>query len=86
MENIHRVLQCCWEEEYIPKEWMEEVVLPIYNKEGDITQIGNYRGVTLGSHFGKLFRQILKRELTTVVKGRVSWGKHREALGRRDRR
>ena len=49
LQNIHRVLQCCWEEEYIPKEWMEGVVVPIY-KEGDVTQISNYRGVTLGSH------------------------------------
>ena len=66
MRNIHRVLQCCWEEEYIPKEWMEGVVVPLY-KEGDVTQISNYRGVTLGSHFGKLFCQILKRRLKRVV-------------------
>ena len=66
MRNIHTVLQCCWQEEYIPKEWMEGVVVPTY-KEGDVTQIGKYRGVTLGSHFGKLFCQILKRSLTKVV-------------------
>ena len=85
MRNIHRVLECCWEKEYIPKEWMEGVVVPIY-KEGDVTQISNYRGVTLGSHFGKLFCQILKRRLTKIVERRVSWGKHRAALGRRGRR
>ena len=45
---------------------MEGVVVPLY-KEGDVTQISNYRGVTLGSHFGKLFCQILKRRLTKVV-------------------
>ena len=27
--KYNRVLQCCWEEEYIPKEWMEGVVEPI---------------------------------------------------------
>ena len=45
---------------------MKGVVVPIH-KEGDVMRIGNYRGVTLGSHFGKLFCQILKRRLTTVV-------------------
>ena len=65
-QNIHTVLQCCWQEEYFPKERMEWVVLPIY-KEGYATPIGKYRGVTLGSHFGKFFCQILKRRLTTVV-------------------
>ena len=40
VRNIYTVLQCCWEEEYIPKEWMEGVVVPIY-KEEDVTQISN---------------------------------------------
>ena len=81
LRNIHRVLQCCWEEEYIPKEWMEGVVVPI-DKEGDVTQISNYRGVTLGSHFGKLFCQILKRRLTTVVEREVHFESVRKGLSR----
>ena len=43
-------------------------------------QISNYRGVTLGSHFGKLFCQILKRRLTTIVDREGIWGKHRAGL------
>ena len=46
VQNIHTVLQCCWEEEYIAKEFMEEVVVPIY-QEGEV-KIGNYKEVTLG--------------------------------------
>ena len=33
----------------------------------DAADIGNYRGVTLGSHLGKLFCQILKSRLENVV-------------------
>ena len=81
MRNIHRVLQSCWKEEYIPKEWMEGVVVPMH-KEGDVTQISNDREVTLGRHFGKLFGQILKRRLTTVVEREGILGEAQGCFGK----
>ena len=81
--NIHALLQCCWEEEYIPEDWMEGIIVPLH-KGGDAADIGNYRGVTLGSHLGKLFCQILKSRLENVVEREGILG---EAQGgfRRDR-
>ena len=63
--NVHALLQCCWEEEYIPEDWMEGIIVPLHKGE-DAADIGNYRGVTLGSHPGKLFCQILKSRLENV--------------------
>ena len=64
--NIHALLLCCWEEEYSPEDWMEGIIVPLH-KGGDAADIRNYRGVTLGSHLGKLFCQILKSRLENVV-------------------
>ncbi len=66
--NLYTLLQCCWEEEYVPNEWMEGIIVPLH-KGGKTTDIGNYRGITLGSHVGKLFCQILKTRLSRVVEG-----------------
>ena len=40
--NIHKILQCCWEEEFIQDEWVEGIIAPL-RKGGDRTDIGNYR-------------------------------------------
>ena len=52
--NIHALLQCCWEEEYIPEDWVEGIIVPLH-KGGDAADIGSRRGVALGSHLVKLF-------------------------------
>ena len=66
--NLHAVLQCCWEEEPILQESMEGIIVPLH-KGGDAKDIGNYRGITLGSHVAKLFCLILKERLSKVVEG-----------------
>ena len=47
----------------------------------DAADTGNYRGVTLGSHLGKLFCQILKSRLENVVESRVNWEKRKDGSG-----
>ena len=54
--NFHALLQVCWEREFIPGEWMEGIIVPLH-KEGNERDLGNYRGITLGSHIGKVFAQ-----------------------------
>ena len=61
--DLHTVLQCCWEEEHIPQEWMEGIIVPLH-KGWDAKDIGNYRGITLGRHVGKLFCLILEEKLS----------------------
>ena len=66
--NLHTLLVKCWEEEFVPEEWTEGIIVPLY-KEGDECDVGNYRGITLGSHIGKVFCSILKERLYQAVDG-----------------
>ena len=68
--NLHALLQTCWEEEFIPAEWTEGIIVPLH-KEGDEYDIGNYRGITLGSHIGKVFCSIMKERLCQAVEGDI---------------
>ena len=52
--HIHALLQCCWEEEYIPEDWMEGIIVPIH-KGGDAADIGNYRGSPWAATWGNFF-------------------------------
>ena len=66
--NLHALLVTCWEEEFVPEEWTEGIIVPLY-KEGDKCDVSNYRGITLGSHIGKVFCSILKQRLCQAVDG-----------------
>ena len=66
--NMHALMVTCWEEEFVPEEWREGIIVPLH-KEGDECDMGNYRGITLGSHIGKVFCSILKERLCRAVDG-----------------
>ena len=68
--NLHALLQVCWDEEFIPEEWMEGIIVPLH-KEGSEKDLGNYRGITLSSHIGKVFCRVLKERLCRAVDGVV---------------
>ena len=52
--NLHAMLVTCWKEEFVPEEWTEGIIVPLY-KEGDESEVGNYRGITVGSHIWEGF-------------------------------
>ena len=41
-------------EEFVLVEWTEGIIVPLY-KEGNERDVGNYRGIALGSHITKVF-------------------------------
>ena len=43
---------------YFPKEWGDSFVIPLH-KKGGINNVENYRGISLMSHFCKLFTRII---------------------------
>ena len=63
---------------------MEGIIVPLH-KGGGAADIGNYRGVTLGSHLGKLFCQILKSRLENVVEREGILGEAQGGSGETDR-
>ena len=47
---------------YFPESWSEGFIIPIFMK-GDKEEVSNYRGITLLSTVGKLFKRILTNRL-----------------------
>ena len=41
------LMQGIYEQETIPTEWRDSVIIPIYKEKGDIQDCGNYRGIKL---------------------------------------
>ena len=45
------------EQEKMPDEWRDSVVIPIYKEKGDIQDCGNYRGIKLMPHTMKIWEK-----------------------------
>jgi hypothetical protein len=56
------VLQKCWEEELVPQSW-KEFYMTVLPKKGDLSNPGNWRGISMRETFAKLHTIILKKRL-----------------------
>ena len=56
------------EEEHIPDEWRESVLVPIYKEKGDVQECQNYRGIKLLSHTMKIWERIVDKRVRGEVK------------------
>ena len=50
-------------EECMPEEWRESIMIPIFKEKGDIQNCKNYRGIKLTSHTLKIFERVLDKRL-----------------------
>jgi hypothetical protein len=55
-----------WEEERIPEEWKETIIVPI-NKRGDRDRCGNYRGIALGNAAYKILSIIILGKIKPYI-------------------
>jgi hypothetical protein len=55
-----------WNEEELPQQWKESIIVPIYNKGGR-TDCNNYRGISLLITSYKILSNILLARLTPYV-------------------
>jgi hypothetical protein len=66
-QAIHKVFQHCWNREDVPSEaWgvNDVIALP---KTGDLTDTGNYRGITLENVMPKLFGRVMQDRLSLFL-------------------
>ena len=57
------------QEEKMPEEWKDSVIVPIYKDKGDIQVCGNYSGIKLMSHTIKIWEKVIEgrlREETSI--------------------
>ena len=59
IEWMHKICQMAWEEEKVPGDWTEAVIIPIYKGKGDKNECGSYRGISLLSIPGKVYGKVV---------------------------
>ena len=63
IDMLWDLMKGIYEQEKIPTEWRDSVIIPIYKEKGDIQDCGNYRGIKLMSHTMKIWERIIDRRL-----------------------
>ena len=61
------LLQNIFEQEKMPEEWRDSVIVPIFKDKGDIQDCGNYRGIKMISHTMKIWERIIDRRLREEI-------------------
>ena len=62
--------ECGDEEECCPLDWKRSLVLPLH-KDGNVEQVGNYRGIVLGYSVVKVLARVLARRLGRFAEVRI---------------
>ena len=57
------LLQKIFEQEKMPEEWRDSVIVPIFKEKGDIQDCGNYIGIKMISHTMKIWERVIDRRL-----------------------
>ena len=62
LRELHRLTILVWRQGKVPKQW-KDAVITVLHKKGDKTECGNYRGISLVSHAGKVLLKVVARRL-----------------------
>lgn len=68
---MHIICNEAWKMEKIPKDWENNLILPIY-KKGDSTQCENFRAICLSSVGYKTYTRILEKRLRQSTEGKLA--------------
>ncbi|XP_076066121.1 uncharacterized protein LOC143039763 [Oratosquilla oratoria] len=61
--QLHQLLTKIWINEDVPSDFRDANIITIYKRKGDISECGNYRGISLLATAGKLLARILNNHL-----------------------
>ena len=67
--EFHRLTTLIWREGKVPQQW-KDAVITVLHKKGDKTECGNYRGISLVSHAGKVILKVVARRLSAYCEAK----------------
>ena len=68
--ELHRLTTLIWREGKVPQQQWKDAVLTILHKKGDKTECGDYSGISLVSHAGKVLLKGVARKLNTYCEAK----------------
>ena len=69
LRELHRLTTLIWRQGKVPRQW-EDAVITVLHKKGDKTECGNYRGISLVSHAGKVLLKVVARRLSAYCEAK----------------
>ena len=63
LRELHRLTILIWRQGKVPHQWKDAVITALH-KKGDKTECGNYHGISLVSHAGKVLLKVVVRRLS----------------------
>ena len=67
--ELHRLTILIWREGKVPQQ-RKDAIITVLHKKGDKTECGNYRGISLVSHAGKVLLKVVARKLSAYCEGK----------------
>ena len=67
--ELHRLIILIWRQGKVPQQW-KDAAITILHKKDDKTECGNYRGISLVSHAGKVVLKVVARRLSAHCEAR----------------
>ena len=58
-KTLHSIFTRVWEDEVVPEEWHQGIIIPLYKGKGSRSDCSNYIGIALLSVPGKLFAKVI---------------------------
>ena len=69
LRELHRLTILIWRQGKVPQQW-KDAIITVLHKKGDKTECGNYRGISLVSHAGKVLLKGLPGDSALTVRRR----------------
>ena len=67
--EFHRVIKLVWHQREVPQRWRDAMIKVLDNKKNR-TECGNYRGISLVAHAGKVLLKIVATRLSAYYEAR----------------
>ena len=70
LRALHRLTILIWRQEKVPQQQWKYAVITVLHKKGDKTECGNYRGISLVSHAGKVLLEVVATRLSAYCEAK----------------